>query len=419
MTLMVVLSCLLIGTALFQFSSIGASIVSSAHELRRQQRGRLASLRHRAEVVRLNSELQSGHANTLDWRVMEVAEIVQESVDCRSYYLVDPYGQSLPEFHPGQYLMVRPALAGAYQTTRCYSLSSAPNDQYWRITVKRQENNEQSWRRTKQGGLSKWLHDAIHVGDCLMVGGPNGQFFLSPDNSSPLVLLAAGIGITPAASMLRWSMQHTPDRPVTLIYQVQDTDHWPLGEVLHSWASGHPQIRLITYFSRLDERQVRSLRQKISGELRHGKYGFEDVVKHNTAQASDYYMCGPEAWMAALRQGLEQSGSPLERLNWESFGSQSGASDVTLETPEAAAEVRFAHSQVDTQWADPDQSIWELAQANGVEIPSGCLSGVCGCCRTRVLQGTVDHDREVVVDLADDECLACIARPSSDVVIDA
>lgn len=413
-----VLSLIAVLMLIVSVSQFSASVFDFARGFQQAKRRRardLKQLRQDAEVARLNSELQTAAtASSLQWRVMEVAEVVDESADCRSFFLVDPHRQALPPFHPGQHLMVRPALAGAYQAMRCYSLSSVPDARYWRITVKRQDPPVERSRRNR-GGLSDWLHRTIGVGDCLLIGGPNGQFFLPPESTRPIVLLAAGVGITPMASMLRWSLEHTPQRPVALLYQARDRQHWPLGNAVHQWQTGFQNCRVQSYLSRGDAAELRELQATLSGEFVHGKFSSDEAIEAIGHREADYFMCGPDAWMQSLRAGLLQAGVVADCIHWESFGtpsvepSQGDGTSTTCSVP-----VRFEHSGVDVNWTDSKQSLWELARAHEIEIPSGCLSGVCGSCRVKVLAGSVAYDREVKVELSDDECLACIAHPCTE-----
>ncbi|MEZ6136118.1 MAG: 2Fe-2S iron-sulfur cluster-binding protein [Pirellulaceae bacterium] len=409
----------LVIVATSQFASAGISATRIRSRAHRRYLHTLKNLRNAAEIARLDSELQAATSNqsNLDWRVMEVAEIVDESDDCRSFYLVDPYRQQLPDFRPGQYLMVRPALAGAFQTTRCYSLSSSPDGRYWRITVKRQEppTAEMGLPPTKMG-LSVWLHENILAGDCLLVGGPNGHFYLPAESTQPLVLLAAGVGITPMASMLRWSMENTPERPVVLLYQAKDQRHWPLGESLHSWLPEFPACKAISYFSRASGDDLRKL-AVLPGEFHEGKFTAMDVLAALTQDDCNYYFCGPDAWMQQLRDGLTDAGVSSQRMHWESFGS-AGVPKPHAAESETGFQVSFRASGTDAVWTDPEQSLWELARQNDVELPSGCLSGVCGSCRARLLGGSVAYDRNISVELKDDECLTCVAHPTSDVQLD-
>lgn len=412
---------LLICVSSLKFASNG---LLSTRVLTRALRRRaldMRELRDAAEAARLKAKIETTKESGMNWRVMEVAELVDESNDCRSFYLVDPYGQELPSFRPGQYLMIRPALAGAYQTTRCYSLSSSPNGRYWRITVKRQEFGKRPpTLPVKNGGLSQWLHRNIKVGDCLLVGEPSGHFFLPAENKRPLVLLAAGVGITPMASMLRWSLEVTPNRPVALLYQVKDFRHWPLGENLHRWQQDFQNIRLLSFMSRSDESELADARKRLPGEFVSGKFDFFHALKVlPNPEQNDYFMCGPEGWMQSLREGLIEAGVPESQVHWESFGGTGAQPAAANAGSVESTPVRFEHSDVDAVWEDAEKTLFELARDNDVEIPSGCMSGVCGSCKVKLLKGTVEYDRDVSVELAKDECLTCVTRPKCAVVIDA
>ena len=375
----------LLAIASSQFASASLATCRIALRARQRRFHTLKNLRNAAEIARLDSELQalSSKSSTLDWRIMEVAEVVAESADCRSFYLVDPYQQPLPDFRPGQYLMVRPAIAGEFQTTRCYSLSSSPDSRYWRITVKRLDSQATDTRSTS-GGLSSWLHENIQAGDCLLIGGPSGHFCLPADNTDPLVLIAAGVGVTPMASMLRWSLENTPNRPLVLLYQAQDVDHWPLGKHMHSWLTEFPKCRIISYFSRQSSQDLQKQLVGLPGEWRSGKLTVADAVQALEYDNCNYFFCGPETWMSGLREGLAGAGVPPHRMHWESFGGEGNRKEQKLARTNAVTRAMlsfFERSQVRTTWSDPEQTLWELARENDISIPSGCLSGVCGSCK--------------------------------------
>ena len=406
-----------------QFSAAALRWRSNRSLNAEHKRHRHAVLDHASRVARLTSQLrETGSTSTsTPWRILEVADVIQESADCRSFYLVDPYGQELPEFYPGQYIMVRPAVAGAYQTTRCYSLSSSPDARYWRITVKEQLPASDS-TIGKANGLSSWLHRTIDKGDCLFVGGPSGKFYLPSESTNPLVLLAAGVGITPMASMLRWSLEHTPSRRVTLLYQVRDIEHWPLGESIHTWQSNFDALEAHTFLSREKDEVVASLAAALPGEFHSGRIESQltKFIQRELSHSSnaDFYICGPDDWMEQMRVHLRTDGVADEHIHWESFGSNPIPNTATKANFSSHA-VRFDLSDATVQWEDAEQSLWELAKAHQVEIPSGCLNGVCGSCRVKLISGEVEYDRQISVELADSECLTCIARPATDIVLEA
>lgn len=413
--LAVFLICLSTG----QFFVDGFKLQQNDLRFRKRQQRQINKLRSTARIARFSSELDASASrhSTNGWRVMEVVKVVDESSDVKSFFLVDPNGQTLPNFYPGQYVMVRPALAGAYQTTRCYSLSIAPNSQLWRISVKRQHSHTTPAVSRRNGALSNWLHNNIRDGDCLLIGGPNGHFVLAPDNNSPLILLAAGVGITPICSMLQYSRHQTPERPLDVHYQVKDLQHWPLGPEVHSFLKDASNGHVVTYVSRNSMGPL-THPYDLPGEIRAGRLDIPSIVAQRDPGNAHYFMCGPDAWMESMRQQLSQAGVPETRVHWESFGS-SGAPTFDGSSDSTVHQVTFQRSHVVTQWDNPDASLWELAQSSDVVIPSGCLSGACGSCRVKLLQGKVRYDRKVNICLEEGECLACVARPESDVILDA
>ncbi len=354
----------------------------------------------------------------LRWRSLEVAEIIQESEDCKSFYLVDPHGQELPSFVPGQHLLVRPPMTSASAPTRCYSLSSAPNPHYWRITVKRQIPRERHKLHRLQAGLSCWMHSHLQTGDCLWVAGPSGTFGLPEDLAAPIACISAGVGITPMASMIRWSLEHRPGRPIALFFQARDQRHWPLGEPLHSWSREFPEFAATTCFSQEPQESIDHLRARLPGTFHRERLSAEAIVERIDVHRTHLFLCGPEAWMDALRWELEARGVEPHRIHWESFASAGSAREPQPSDSEGTQfDVCFQRSETRARWSSDDHSLWELAQENGVSIPSGCLSGVCGCCRVQVLQGRVTYDRPPTMEIPDGECLTCIGRPASDLIL--
>ena len=124
--------------------------------------------------------------------------------------------------------------------------------------------------------------------------------------------------------------------------------------------------------------------------------------------------------MNAIRDGLIERGVQEENVHWESFGGTGNQPVGVVNAGDVKpVSVSFQSSEVETEWSDPEQTLWELARESQVEIPSGCLSGVCGGCRVKLLSGKVEYDREIKLELGDDECLTCVTRPKTEVVIDA
>ena len=150
------------------------------------------------------------------WRPFRVAKIRDESSVIRSFYLEPADGMAQASFQAGQFLTVRATPKDAQKPqTRTYTLSSAPGDDMYRISVKREEG----------GAMSTHLHDSVQVGDLLETKAPKGAFYLDANERRPAVLIAAGVGITPIMSMARHVMNEGRRsrhyRPLTIFHAVQ------------------------------------------------------------------------------------------------------------------------------------------------------------------------------------------------------
>ena len=136
-------------------------------------------------------------------RRFRVARKQAESEEITSFYLEPVDGQPLLAFQPGQYIGLRLDIDGE-EVRRNYSLSAASNGREYRISVKREAG----------GRVSNHLHDRVAEGDELDLFPPAGDFVLR-DSDKPLVLITAGVGITPALAMLQEALpQARPIHPL-------------------------------------------------------------------------------------------------------------------------------------------------------------------------------------------------------------
>lgn len=372
-------------------------------------------LYQQTQRVRLTAQAheQNEHNAHSQWQVMQVVEIVDESLDVRSFYLQDPLNSTeLADYKPGQFLTIRPALGGADLPARCYSLSDAPGQAWFRISVKRQPTTAHDHH-----SLSNWLHQHVRVGDCLLVAGPYGEFTIVPkaNDQTPIVLLAAGIGVTPILSMLKSLLKANPSRSVHVYFQVQDDEHWPFGDLIHSWGAQCAGLKATTYFSRLAADKLPTIS---SGQVKAGKFTptsiLEDKSIHTGAQ---FYMCGPDEWMKSLADGFTTVGVAPENLHWESFASNSG--EPSSDTEVDSWQVRFARSGLTSTISIKPTSILEVAAQQGLSLPSACHSGACGSCKLKLLKGTVTYARRPTCGHKDDEVVACVAQAVGNVEVDA
>lgn len=344
------------------------------------------------------------------WRPLRVTRIEDESDGIRSFYFEPADGAGLPAFKAGQHLPLRLALEGhTPPVIRTYSLSSAPSDGFLRISVKR------------DGLASAYLHDQVKVGDLLEARGPQGRFVVDPQERRPLVLLGAGIGVTPMLSMLReviyegkrvrggratWFIQ-SARRLVDLAFRE---------EVDTLIAKAGDQLTVIRVLSQ-PETSARvgegfHLTGRIDLDLLKALLPFDDF---------DFCVCGPAAFTQEIYDGLRGMHIRDERIHAETFGpsalKRSGDSQaIAFEQPPAATEavpVVFERSAKEARWQPGGGSLLELAESRGLNPEFSCRGGSCGTCKTRLVSGQVHYPVPPAEKPAPDHVLICCAVPAS------
>lgn len=357
------------------------------------------------------------------WRRFRVARREFEDgahTQC-SFYLEPVDGAPLPPFKPGQFLTFSLSVedtGGRRKVTRCYSLSDRPQPASYRITVKRVP--APGGRSDVPPGVSSGhFHDRVHEGDILEVKAPAGHFFIDPDPSTPAVLVAGGIGITPMMSMLRWCLLEQPTRTVHLYHGVRNGDEQAFKTMLERLAASQPNFHLHVVYSRPDPGDV------LGRDYRHA--GHVDIallrqtLPHGRHQ---FYVCGPAPMMESLVPALADWGVPRQDIRFEAFGPASvrlaqAEPAPAVAGPALAFEVQFLRSGRTLPWDGRDESLLDFAERHGVALDSGCRSGSCGTCATRLLSGTVAYANPPDHELAAGQCLLCVGTPASALVLEA
>jgi len=360
------------------------------------------------------------------WRDFRVAQRALEDAaqsQC-SFYLQPVDGQPLPPFKPGQFLTfaldVTPRSADAAATaraiTRCYSLSDRPESAHYRVTIKRVPAPADH-PEFDPGLSSNHFHDHVQVGDTLRVKAPAGHFFIDPDPNVPVVLIGGGIGITPMMSMLRWCVAQQPQRVLQLYYGLRNSGEHAFKQQLEEIAASHPALRLNIVYSRPSESDLRGRDYQHQGHV--DVELLRRTLPHGRHQ---FYVCGPPMMMQALVPALAEWGVPVADIHYEAFGPASVKLPGTPAAPAtvvAEVEVRFQRSGRTLTWDGRDASLLDFAERHGIAVESGCRSGGCGSCETRLLEGKVQYENAPDHDVAAGHCLLCVGRPSSPLVLEA
>jgi nitric oxide dioxygenase len=231
-------------------------------------------------------------------RSFRLSRKVQESEEIVSLYLVPADGGSLPPFQAGQYIGLRLLLNGEEQR-RNYSLSALGDGREYRISVKREAG----------GKVSNYLHDELQVGASLELFPPAGDFVLR-ESSKPLVLISAGVGITPALSMLEAAKDS--GREIHFIHCARHAGVHAFRDWVEAQSSERPHLRHYVCYSEPragDEADAEGLLSR------------EQLAEWLPAQRDlDAYFLGPKPFMAQIKRHLQELGVPPSQSHYEFFG---------------------------------------------------------------------------------------------------
>ncbi len=248
------------------------------------------------------------------YRTFVVTKKQPESEIITSFYLQPKDGGELPPYQAGQYITVRIDHPTTPTSPRNYSLSDHPNQEYFRISVKREPSLVPG---APDGLVSNYLHDAIHEGDTIEVGPPCGEFVLDPNRpvDRPIVFLAGGIGITPLLAMLKSVVRQQSETPVYFIQAARNSSVHALGNEVRHLAERHPNL---TTHIRYDNPHPEDLQNGTCDSA-----GFVDADLLQSVISNwdaDFYFCGPKPFMLQQIRLLTELGVDPSRLHFEFFG---------------------------------------------------------------------------------------------------
>ncbi|MDO6612063.1 NO-inducible flavohemoprotein [Shewanella sp. 1_MG-2023] len=228
-----------------------------------------------------------------------------ESSVITSFLLAPEDGQPVVEFTPGQYLSVSLDHEQLdFKEIRQYSLSDAPNGSTYRISVKREQG----------GKVSNLLHEHYQVGDIIDVVAPAGDFVLNTAAETPVVLLSAGVGLTPMKSMLNQLLSQSHTANITWVHACEDGAQHSFKQAIKAKRDVNTNLESYVWY-----------RQPLATDLPAEDFDFEGTVELNNIAESivpnaQYYFCGPIGFMKAIKQQLLGLNVPESQLHYEVFG---------------------------------------------------------------------------------------------------
>jgi ferredoxin-NADP reductase/MOSC domain-containing protein YiiM/ferredoxin len=347
------------------------------------------------------------------FRPMRVSRIDRESASVFSLVLVSADGQPLAAALPGQFVVLRLQVQpGAPPVLRSYSLSDLPATEHYRVSIKEEE----------EGVASTYLRTRVEPGSVLEVSAPRGGFTLR-SGSEPVALLSAGVGVTPVLAMLHALAAEKSSRPVWWLYGARNREEHPfLAEsraLLRELRNGHRYVR----YSRPGPAD------RIGDDFdAAGRLSVSALAEIGVPRESQFYLCGPPAFLRDIATDLAQWGVTADRVHTEVFGALDSVTPgmkAATHTPHVPAgppglgpQVSFARSGLTLPWDAKCRSLLELAEACDVAVRWSCRTGVCHTCKTALVAGDVEYDPEPLDLPEEGDALVCCGRPLGEVVLD-
>lgn len=302
---------------------------------------------------------------------MVISQVIRHSDDCRSYILkMEEEGRMPAYFSAGQYICVKLDINGKY-ISRPYSISSSPEDAakgFYRISVKKCE-----------GGLAtEYIYSNWQEGSLVEVSEPMGLLTYEPlRDAKHIVAVAGGMGITPFLSMAKAVMEGTEQMQLTILY-------------------GAPDENSAVFHGELDE--ICAKTNDVAVKYVYGNITVDDIISaaktRSAGEKSSVFVCGPRG----LYQFVEENAVTIlnaldidasmryKYVRFESFGEMPVMNNALATTVNIT--VRINGNRV-CFTARTDATILRALEENGVPAVSGCRSGRCGYCRSKLISGEV------------------------------
>ena len=348
------------------------------------------------------------------FRWARVAEVHRETSEVASIVFADVGGSPLPPALPGQYLVLRfRPDKNSPPVVRSYSISGATDAGTYRISVKR-----------GTGPGSRHLVDATQVGDQFEISAPRGEFVLR-SSGRPVVLLSAGIGVTPVLSMLHALATGSAESPrdVWWIHAARSAEEHVFAQESRELLAAIPRSHSAIAYSNPDPTYTPG-----NGSDIHGRWSRASLEKLAIPVEADFYVCGPPTFLRDMNRDLISLGVPQNAIHQEVFGPadslEPGVTKRERKPPHspvplgAGPIVSFTRSGLAVPWDTRFKSILELAEACDVPVRWSCRTGVCHTCECGILGGRLRYAPEPLDRPSLGNALICCSTPETPIELD-
>ncbi|MCZ2720279.1 pyridoxamine 5'-phosphate oxidase family protein [Marinomonas sp. 15G1-11] len=346
------------------------------------------------------------------WQSYRVEKIEPENSVICSYYLRPADGSVVLPFYAGQHLTVKVPI-GKQDNIRNYTVSNAPNEYYYRLSIKREE----------RGSVSNFFHDDLIEGQVIQVKVPTGHFYIDAKADRPAVLIAGGVGVTPMMSMA----QHIANegkrtrytRQLTVFHAcrtIEERAFFRSFNMLQKETEG--KLRYLSVISQPDGKSKIGRDFTVSGRINADVFRQEftlDSYSNDHIERCDFYICGPNGFMQTMYDELIALGVEDGRIYAEAFGPSALQRKVIpggrIKESDRAM-IRFSESGIEREWRAGDKTLLEVAEDQGLTPAYSCRSGSCGSCSVRLQNGAITYRNPPTASIEPGKVLLCCAVPA-------
>ncbi|MDF2193216.1 NO-inducible flavohemoprotein [Paraflavitalea sp. CAU 1676] len=258
---------------------------------------------HEANIYRAQTAKKGGWTG---WRPFVLKRREQESKEITSFYLYPADGGPVADFTPGQYISVRLFLPEInLLQPRQYSLSAAPNGEFYRISVKKEHGSNHP-----DGMISNRLHDVVKEGDIIEASAPAGSFVLQPVPGKPVVFISGGVGQTPLISMLESLVKAGSPHPITWVHGCRNPEVHAFQKQVNEWVDQHEQLTQHLFYDH----------HAGEGTAHRGFVDLEKLSEEVLQHEAQYYICGPSPFIRKHYTYLTEKGISRAAIYFEEFG---------------------------------------------------------------------------------------------------
>ena len=229
---------------------------------------------------------------------VRIAAIKQETPTVKSFVL--EYGEQAFHHLPGQWIKLSVEIDGKMESSG-YSMTSSPLKRgVFELAIKQGARNP----------VTRYMYETAKVGDNVTVSDGQGVFIFERGMGDKVVLIGAGVGVTPLMSLLRYIDEAAPEVDTTLLYSIPSPEEFLFRDELAEITSRNPHIHCIVTVTQQNPANWKGATGRIDKPM---------LQKAGLGADALYYLCGPQAMIEDVDKELSKLGIPASRIVYEKW----------------------------------------------------------------------------------------------------